>query len=186
MLKSKTFVKKTRKGGILKIVREHYLRDDVWCGAIHCSNCNQTEGGLLEEAPQSISKLCPFSYYLIPDTNVVLHQVRTAWSLEAMLHVISYEFFWNGLDPCKILSPKFLFIAGCTTVFPVKLSLLWRPNIWYCIDPLHVCGNAANLEDKTKEIFASVKKILLFCTPDWLHSHRRAKGLYDQQPFASF
>ena len=26
------------------------------------------------------------------------------------------------------------------------------------IDPLHVCGNAANLEDKTKEIFASVKK----------------------------
>ena len=26
------------------------------------------------------------------------------------------------------------------------------------IDPLHVRGNAANLEDKTKEIFASVKK----------------------------
>ena len=26
------------------------------------------------------------------------------------------------------------------------------------VDPLHVCGNAANLEDKTKEIFASVKK----------------------------
>ena len=32
MLKSKTFVKKTRKGGVTKIVREHYLRDDVWCG----------------------------------------------------------------------------------------------------------------------------------------------------------
>ena len=56
-----------------------------------------------------------------------------------MLHVISYEFFWNGLDPCKILSPKFLFIAGCTTVFPVKLS-------------------SANLEDKTKQIFASAKQ----------------------------
>ena len=27
-----------------------------------------------------------------------------------------------------------------------------------CIDPLHVCGNAANLEDKTKEIFASITK----------------------------
>ena len=33
------------------------------------------------------------------------------------------------------------------------------------IDPFHVCGNAANLEDKTKEIFAAVKTILLFqCT----------------------
>ena len=26
------------------------------------------------------------------------------------------------------------------------------------IDPFHVCGNAAKLEDKTKEIFASVKQ----------------------------
>ena len=25
------------------------------------------------------------------------------------------------------------------------------------------------------------KKILLFCTPDWLHSHRRATGLYMRQ-----
>ena len=44
--------------------------------------------------------------------------------------------------------------------------------------PLVRHGNAANLEDKTKENFASVKKILLFCPPDWLHSHRRARGLY--------
>ena len=29
------------------------------------------------------------------------------------------------------------------------------------IDPFHVCGNAAKLEDKTKEIFASVKKNLI-------------------------
>ena len=31
---------------------------------------------------------------------------------------------------------------------------------FYDIDPLHVCGNAANLEYKTKEMFASVKKYL--------------------------
>ena len=30
--------------------------------------------------------------------------------------------------------------------------------IAHAIDPFHVCGNAANLEDKTKEIFASVKQ----------------------------
>ena len=34
---------------------------------------------------------------------------------------------------------------------------LLRMIVW-SIDPLHVCGNAAKLEDKTKEIFASVKQ----------------------------
>ena len=29
---------------------------------------------------------------------------------------------------------------------------------FFSIDPFHVCGNAAKLEDKTKEIFASVKQ----------------------------
>ena len=37
------------------------------------------------------------------------------------------------------------------------------------IDPLHVCGNAAKLEDKTKEISTSVKKscsvLLIGCIP---------------------
>ena len=39
------------------------------------------------------------------------------------------------------------------------LCLIWTKNHGSerGTDPLHVCGNAANLEDKTKEIFASVK-----------------------------
>ena len=36
------------------------------------------------------------------------------------------------------------------------INFTWLQNIG--IDPLHVCGDAANLEDKTKEIFASVKQ----------------------------
>ena len=78
MLKSKVFVKKTRKGGIMKIVREHYLRDDVWCGASHCKNCVQSvdHENLLDSTPSSSSKLCTFPYYLLLDTNIVLHQVR--------------------------------------------------------------------------------------------------------------
>ena len=48
--------------------------------------------------------------------------------------------------------------------------------LYEVIDPFHVCGNAGNLEDKTKEIFASVKQLI--CTPDWVHSHRRARGLF--------
>ncbi|KAM9808765.1 exosome complex exonuclease RRP44 [Syngnathus typhle] len=74
MLKSKTFVKKTRAGRVMKIVREHYLRDDIWCGSEACDQCRQDSTVLQREACIE-SNLCTFSHYLIPDTNVVLHQI---------------------------------------------------------------------------------------------------------------
>ncbi|XP_077586070.1 exosome complex exonuclease RRP44 [Stigmatopora nigra] len=74
MLKSKTFVKKTRSGRVMKIVREHYLRDDIWCGSEACDQCKQ-ESTVLQKDPCIESSLCPFSHYLIPDTNVLLHQI---------------------------------------------------------------------------------------------------------------
>ncbi|KAK3530497.1 hypothetical protein QTP86_027777 [Hemibagrus guttatus] len=74
MLKSKTFVKKTRSGGVLKIVREHYLRDDIWCGSEICSECKD-ESPVLQRDACIESNLCTFPHYLIPDTNVVLHQI---------------------------------------------------------------------------------------------------------------
>ncbi|XP_061082599.1 exosome complex exonuclease RRP44 [Conger conger] len=74
MLKSKTFVKKTRSGGVMKIVREHYLRDDIWCGSGFCVECKQ-ESSVLPTDACIESNLCSFPHYLIPDTNVVLHQI---------------------------------------------------------------------------------------------------------------
>lgn len=74
MLKSKTFVKKTRSGGVVKVVREHYLRDDIWCGSEACSECNQ-ESTVLQRDARIESNLCSFPHYLILDTNVVLHQI---------------------------------------------------------------------------------------------------------------
>uniref|UniRef100_A0A8C1GWW8 Exosome complex exonuclease RRP44 n=1 Tax=Cyprinus carpio TaxID=7962 RepID=A0A8C1GWW8_CYPCA len=74
MLKSKTFVKKTRAGGVLKIVREHYLRDDIWCGSEVCKECKD-EAPVLQEDACIESNLCSYPHYLIPDTNVVLHQI---------------------------------------------------------------------------------------------------------------
>lgn len=78
MLKSKTFLKKTRAGGVMKIVREHYLRDDIGCGAPGCAACDGAhEGPVLEPQPlDPASSLCPRPHYLLPDTNVLLHQVR--------------------------------------------------------------------------------------------------------------
>ncbi|XP_077350506.1 exosome complex exonuclease RRP44 [Festucalex cinctus] len=74
MLKSKTFVKKTRTGRVMKIVREHYLRDDIWCGSEACDQCRQ-ESTVLQREACIESNLCSFSHYIIPDTNVVLHQI---------------------------------------------------------------------------------------------------------------
>ncbi|KAI8790590.1 exosome complex exonuclease RRP44, partial [Biomphalaria glabrata] len=76
MLTNKIFIKKTRLGGVMKIVREHYLRDDISCGSMACvKNCQGLEREPLEESPDSDSSLLRKSHYIIPDTNVVLHQI---------------------------------------------------------------------------------------------------------------
>ncbi|RRT83738.1 hypothetical protein B296_00009843 [Ensete ventricosum] len=75
MLQSKSFVKKTRQGRVVKVVREHYLRDDIYCGAPSCKTCDTSAARLSTSA----------STVLIVDTNVVLNQVgvvvsRGPWS----------------------------------------------------------------------------------------------------------
>jgi exosome complex exonuclease DIS3/RRP44 len=75
----KGIVKKTRQGKILKIIREHYLRDDIGCGSQLCKNkvCSSSFNirmSLGEKVP-SISKLVDHPHYILPDTNIILHQV---------------------------------------------------------------------------------------------------------------
>ncbi|CAI9110453.1 OLC1v1010476C1 [Oldenlandia corymbosa var. corymbosa] len=65
MLQSRSFVKKTKQGGVRKIVREHYLRDDIYCGAPFCKVCD-VSGAKLSDAPSPL---------LVVDTNVVLNQI---------------------------------------------------------------------------------------------------------------
>ncbi|WOL07345.1 exosome complex exonuclease [Canna indica] len=65
MLQSKSFVKKTKQGRVVKVVREHYLRDDIYCGAPSCKVCDTSASRLSNSA----------STILIVDTNVVLHQI---------------------------------------------------------------------------------------------------------------
>ena len=74
MLKNKVFIKKTRRGKILKIVREHYLRDDITCGAVICLDCVENEN-VLDENANLHHKSITNKHYIIPDTNVVMHQV---------------------------------------------------------------------------------------------------------------
>jgi hypothetical protein len=51
MLRSKTYIKKNRKGGIVKVVQDYYLRDDVWCGSEACLVCPKN-AAVLEMAPR--------------------------------------------------------------------------------------------------------------------------------------
>lgn len=77
----RVFMKKTRRGNILKIVREHYLRDDISCGSESCANqaCKQSFKKItnfLSANPESLSNLFEKPHYLVPDTNIILHQVN--------------------------------------------------------------------------------------------------------------
>ena len=71
MLKLKTFIKKTRRGKIMKVVREHYLRDDLSCGIESCTECrNDEDSGASQKSvigtdPSSKSELFPTPHYLI-------------------------------------------------------------------------------------------------------------------------
>ncbi|XP_013165048.1 PREDICTED: exosome complex exonuclease RRP44 [Papilio xuthus] len=76
MWTTKTFLTKTKRGNILKVVREHYLRDDLLCGSSACNNCPHKDNDyVLEAKPQSICALFDYDHYLVLDTNVVLHQI---------------------------------------------------------------------------------------------------------------
>ncbi|KAF8405573.1 hypothetical protein HHK36_010480 [Tetracentron sinense] len=65
MLQSKSFARKTKQGKVVKVVREHYLRDDIFCGASICKVCDSSVARLSSSA----------SAILIVDTNVVLNQI---------------------------------------------------------------------------------------------------------------
>ncbi|KAG0616163.1 hypothetical protein M758_5G094800 [Ceratodon purpureus] len=65
MLSNKSFVRKTRHGKVVKVVREHYLRDDIACGALFCPTCDKSRAKLRDTALNIV----------VIDTNVALHQM---------------------------------------------------------------------------------------------------------------
>lgn len=66
----------------MQIVREHYLRDDIYCGVLQCKLCENTSA-LLSAPPSTI---------LVLDTNVVLHQVIVFSS--SWIKIIFFFFFF--------------------------------------------------------------------------------------------
>merc|ERR1712071_190007 len=91
----KVFLRKTKRGKVLKVVREHYLRDDLWCGSSICRECGEENAASLESTPVSSSTLCDFPHYIVIDTNVVLHQIDVlespVWKNVILLQTVMEE-----------------------------------------------------------------------------------------------
>ncbi|KAI8129308.1 hypothetical protein FF38_13008 [Lucilia cuprina] len=89
------FTRKTKRGNILKIVREHYLRTDLGCGSDLCNACQQEEAGVQLRSDRMVrSTLFNFPHYLVLDTNVVLQQMD-ALEEDAIKNVIVLSIVLN-------------------------------------------------------------------------------------------
>ncbi|KAH7333742.1 hypothetical protein B0J17DRAFT_696543 [Rhizoctonia solani] len=72
------FYKKTARGKVLKVLRERYVRDDIQCGVEKCETCYDfTEGNRspLSSTGDLTHTQFPSGHFIIPDTNVFLHQM---------------------------------------------------------------------------------------------------------------
>ncbi|XP_020278161.1 exosome complex exonuclease RRP44 [Pseudomyrmex gracilis] len=77
MLTTKVFFRRTKGGNIFKTVREHYLRDDIYCGFKSCVKCKARPLDMIldEERSDIKSSLIQDSYLLVLDTNIILDQI---------------------------------------------------------------------------------------------------------------
>ncbi len=70
-----SFLRKTRRGHVLKITQELYLRSDITCGSNACQQCSSDQSTVLDKQMNNGNTLIPNGHYLLIDTNIVLQQV---------------------------------------------------------------------------------------------------------------
>ncbi|CAM9495162.1 unnamed protein product [Ectocarpus sp. 12 AP-2014] len=130
MHRNRAFFKKTRKGKILRVVSDHYLRDDIGCGSL--SGKPVSNDNLVQLAQESVMKR-----FLVLDTNVVLNQMdllenpSPALSCVIVLQTVMQEARHNNLSLFRRLkqllkddSRVFVFFANehhCET-FPEEIK----------------------------------------------------------------
>jgi exosome complex exonuclease DIS3/RRP44 len=84
MISLKHVYRKTKKGSIIKIVNENYLRDDIGCGRQLCLQCDSMHeklnqlnesGQLLDLVPDRDHSLVDSPHFLIPDASALCNQL---------------------------------------------------------------------------------------------------------------
>lgn len=101
--------RKTRKGTIVKIVREHYLRDDIHCGLRSCSACKRFKLDprdkfappfYLSENPRSgISSLFPAPHYLVVDASLLTSQIDLICDDNFGEDILILQTVWKEVKP---------------------------------------------------------------------------------------
>ena len=87
MKENKVLLIKTRGGKIMRILREHYLRDDIEHGI----------GNELDKLPSNNkpNKFCKTNYWILPDTNIFLNNIdaieQTQFSNMIILQTVQNE-----------------------------------------------------------------------------------------------
>ena len=96
------FFKKTSRGKVIKglpvytccyasqplsVLRERYLRDDIYCGIIACRICAGAVNPVLPVTGDSTHKQFTTGHYVLPDTNIFLSQVMPSFSRHLVLTV---------------------------------------------------------------------------------------------------
>ncbi len=71
-----SFLRKTRRGHVLKITHELYLRTDITCGSYACQQCQIDQSTILDKQMNNANNLVANGHYLLVDTNIVLQQVK--------------------------------------------------------------------------------------------------------------
>ena len=77
-----SFLRKTRRGHVLKITHELYLRTDIPCGSRACRQCPIDPSTVLDEQMNNGNSLVPTGHYLLIDTNIVLQQVKIVRTID--------------------------------------------------------------------------------------------------------
>lgn len=101
--------RKTRKGSIIKIVREHYLRDDIHCGRGSCENCKKFKldqndqfvpASYLGDKPRAgLSNVYSQPHYVVLDYSLIVNQIDVICDLAFGNDIIIMKTAWKDIIP---------------------------------------------------------------------------------------
>nr|XP_027199748.1 exosome complex exonuclease RRP44-like [Dermatophagoides pteronyssinus] len=99
--------RRTKKGSIIRIVRERYLRDDIHCGREKCAECKRFKLAdkdfsviseyLVDSARQSLNKLQPNAHYVVPNFETLNNQIDVIADPEFGNDVIILKTIWKRI-----------------------------------------------------------------------------------------
>lgn len=90
----------TSKGKVVRVIREHYLRDDIYCQSLVCRKCKHEKAVL--QIPKKLdknrnTKLWKNVYYIIPSISVVM-KFLDLFGLGILNNIIFCETILNELS----------------------------------------------------------------------------------------